>query len=183
MRVREDPRIAGLVVFEPEVLRDERGFLCVTAELAETPGQVISPFRQIASRSERGVIRGMHVRSGAGEAKLVRCPAGSAFDVIADLRPSSPTYRDVASSVLDDKRQVSLYIPAGCAHGWQALTEPADLAYTSPARTTRREDLEIDWADPDLGISWPLPAAPGVPARCPVPGGGGEADRLVLRDQ
>ena len=71
----------------------------------------------------------MHVRKGAGEAKLVRCSYGAIFDVVVDLRPGSPTYRNWESFELRDEEQVSLYVPAGCAHGFQALTDPADVSY------------------------------------------------------
>ena len=81
----------------------------------------------------------MHIRRGDGEAKLVRCSYGAIFDVVVDLRPASPTYRNWESFELRDDEQVSLYVPAGCAHGFQALTDPADVSYRSTARTTRRK--------------------------------------------
>ena len=69
------------------------------------------------------------VRGGAGESKLVRCSYGAIYDVIVDLRPGSPTYLNWASFELRDTEQTSLYIPSGCAHGFQALTDPADVSY------------------------------------------------------
>jgi dTDP-4-dehydrorhamnose 3,5-epimerase len=158
VREHEDARVAGLRVIIPDLLPDERGFLCVTA--ARDAWQPAGPWRQLASRSERGVIRGMHVRSGAGEVKLARCSRGAVLDVVTDLRPGSPTYRGTARLVLDDLTQVSACIPAGCAHGWQALTGPADLDYHVTGGWDPDEDLEIDWADPELSISWPLPPHP-----------------------
>jgi dTDP-4-dehydrorhamnose 3,5-epimerase len=162
VREHEDGQVAGLRVIVPDLLADARGFLCVTRDQDSWPyatGQDRG-WREVASRSARGVIRGMHVRSGAGEAKLARCSRGAVLDVVTDLRPGSPTYRGTARLVLDDLTQVSAYIPAGCAHGWQALTGPADMAYTITGRYDPGQDLEIDWADPDLGISWPLPPHP-----------------------
>ena len=73
------------------------------------------------------MIRGLHVRRGKGEAKLVRCSYGAMFDVVVDLRPTSPTFRSWESFDLRDDEQVSLYVPAGCAHGFQAITEIADI--------------------------------------------------------
>lgn len=162
MRERDDTRVAGLRVIIPELFRDERGFLCVTRDQDawQYTAQEAGGWREIASRSAHGVIRGMHVRSGAGEAKLARCSRGAVLDVVTDLRPGSPTYRGTARLVLDDLTQVSLYIPAGCAHGWQALTSPADMAYTVTGQYDPAEDLEIDWADPELSVSWPLPPHP-----------------------
>jgi dTDP-4-dehydrorhamnose 3,5-epimerase len=158
----EDTRVAGLRVIEPVLHLDKRGFLCVTRDQDswQLAAQDAGGWRELAARSARGVIRGMHVRSGAGEAKLARCSRGAVLDIVTDLRPGSPTYRGTARLVLDDLTQVSVYIPAGCAHGWQALTGPADMAYTIAGRYDPDEDLEIDWADPGLGISWPLPPHP-----------------------
>ena len=108
------------------------------------------------SRSRRGVVRGMHVRSGDGEAKLVRCSYGAIFDVIVDLRPASPTYRNWESFELRDDEQISLYVPAGCAHGFQALTDPADVSYRIDRPHDPTEDVSIAYDDPELAIPWPL---------------------------
>ena len=81
------------------------------------------------------------------------------FDVIVDLRPSSPTYGNWESFVLRGEEQVSLYIPAGCAHGFQALTDPADVSYRIDRPHDPTEDLTIAFDDPDLAIPWPLPVA------------------------
>ena len=162
MREREEARVAGLRVIIPELRRDERGFFCVTRDQDswQYTARDHHGWRELAARSAHGVIRGMHVRSGAGEAKLARCSRGAVLDVVTDLRPGSPTYRATARLVLDDLTQVSVHIPAGCAHGWQALTSPADMAYTIAGRYDPAEDLEIDWADPELAVSWPLPPHP-----------------------
>ncbi len=108
------------------------------------------------SRSRRGVVRGMHVRSGAGEAKLVRCSYGAIFDVIVDLRPTSPTCGNWENFELRDDEQVSLYVPAGCAHGFQALTHPADVSYRIDRPHDPSEDVSIAFDDPELAIPWPL---------------------------
>ena len=100
----------------------------------------------------------MHIRKGLGEAKLVRCSYGVIFDVIVDLRPTSPTYRKQATFELRGDEQVSLYVPAGCAHGFQALTEPADVSYRIDRPHDPAEDIAIAFDDADLGIAWPLRA-------------------------
>ena len=97
METRSVPRIAGALLFTPKPHADERGFFCRTfdADVARTAGIDPGSFAQDSiSRSVRGVVRGLHVRRGAGESKLVRCSAGAIFDVIVDLRPASPTYRN-----------------------------------------------------------------------------------------
>ena len=109
------------------------------------------------SRSAKGVVRGLHLRSGEGEAKIVRCSSGAIFDVVVDLRPDSPTFRRWASFELTGDAQTSVYIPAGCAHGFQALTDPADTTYRIDRAHDPSEDVAILWDDPELAIPWPLP--------------------------
>ena len=162
MKVRPVPQIAGAMLFEPTPHTDKRGFFSRTfdADVAAAAGLDPAAFVQDSlSRSARGVIRGLHVRSGPGEAKLVRCSYGAVFDVVVDLRPDSPTFRQWESFDLRDDSQVSLYVPAGCAHGFQALTDPADVAYRIDRRHDPSQDVTISYDDPDLGIGWPLPPA------------------------
>lgn len=160
MNVNPVPRIAGAMLFRPAPHVDERGFFCRTfdAEVIRATGIDPSAFVQDSlSRSARGVVRGLHVRRGDGEAKLIRCSYGAIFDVIVDLRPTSPTYRNWESFELRDDEQVSLYVPAGCAHGFQALTEPADVSYRIDRAHDPAEDVSIAFDDPELAIPWPLP--------------------------
>ena len=111
------------------------------------------------SRSTLGVVRGLHVRRGTGEAKLVRCSYGTIYDVVVDLRPDSPTYLNWESLQITGQAQVSLYVPRGCAHGFQALTEPADVSYRIDRPHDPREDVAVAFDDTDLAIPWPLPIA------------------------
>jgi dTDP-4-dehydrorhamnose 3,5-epimerase len=160
VNVNPVPRIAGAKLFRPAPHVDERGFFCRTfdAEVMRAAGIAPSAFVQDSlSRSAHGVVRGLHVRRGDGEAKLVRCSYGAIFDVIVDLRPTSPTYRNWESFELRDDEQVSLYVPAGCAHGFQALTEPADVSYRIDRAHDPAEDVSIAFDDPELAIPWPLP--------------------------
>jgi dTDP-4-dehydrorhamnose 3,5-epimerase len=152
--------IPGVVEFLPEPIGDERGFFSRTfdAYVAGKAGLDPTSFVQDSlSRSKRGVLRGLHLRTGRGESKLVRCSAGSVFDVVVDLRPGSDTYGKWLSFRLDGDRQNSIFIPAGCAHGFQALTEPADTSYRIDRRHDPSEALTIAHDDPDLAIDWPLP--------------------------
>jgi dTDP-4-dehydrorhamnose 3,5-epimerase len=160
MKVIPVTRIAGALLFQPKPHVDERGFFSRTfdAEVAREAGIDPGGFAQDSiSRSRHGVIRGMHARRGMGEAKLVRCSYGAVFDVIVDLRPNSDTYLNWESFELCDTDQISLYIPAGCAHGFQALTEPADVSYRIDRPHDPAEDVSIAFDDPELAISWPLP--------------------------
>ena len=156
------PRIAGALLFRPVPHVDERGFFSRTYDAEVTRAAGIDPagFAQDSlSRSARGVVRGMHIRRGDGEAKLVRCSYGAIFDVVVDLRPASPTYRNWESFELRDEEQVSLYVPAGCAHGFQARTDPADVCYRIDRPHDPAEDVSIAFDDPELAIPWPLPVA------------------------
>ncbi|WAL94090.1 dTDP-4-dehydrorhamnose 3,5-epimerase [Streptomyces sp. Je 1-369] len=162
MKATRVPEIDGAFLFEPTPYADERGFFCRTfdADVVRSVGLDPNAFVQDSlSRSARGVLRGMHLRSGAGEAKLVRCSYGKIFDVVVDLRKGSPTYRNRAFFELSDESQLTLYIPAGCAHGFQALTKTADTSYRIDRPHDPAEDVTIAFDDPDLAIPWPLPPA------------------------
>lgn len=160
MNIRPALRIDGALLFHPTPHIDERGFFCRTfdADVMCAAGIAPAAFTQDSlSRSARGVIRGLHMRRGVGEAKLVRCSYGAIFDVVVDLRPTSPTYRNWESFEFRDSEQVSLYVPAGCAHGFQALTDPADVSYRIDRAHDPAEDVSIAFDDPELAIPWPLP--------------------------
>lgn len=151
----------GVLVFEPTPHRDARGFFSRTSDDAVLAAAGIDPtFPQDSqSRSVRGVIRGMHGRVGRGEAKLVRCAHGAVHDVVVDGRPGSPTFGRWVGITLDDESLRSVYIPRGCLHGFQALTDVADTCYRIDAVHDPAEDVSVAFDDPDLGIAWPLPAA------------------------
>jgi dTDP-4-dehydrorhamnose 3,5-epimerase len=154
------PGIEGALLFRPTPHVDDRGFFCRTfdAEVVRAAGLDPAAFIQHSlSRSVRSVVRGLHVRRGDGEAKLVRCSSGAIFDVVVDLRPTSPTYRNWESFELRDDDQVTLYVPASCAHGFQALTDVADVSYMIDQAHDPSEDVSIAFDDPDLAIPWPLP--------------------------
>jgi dTDP-4-dehydrorhamnose 3,5-epimerase len=155
--------IRGLIQFTPEPHRDERGFFSRTfdVDIARRAGLDPDSFVQDSmSRSAYRVVRGLHLRLRRGEGKLVRCSHGAVYDVVVDLRPSSPSYRTWLTFQLDGDQQTSIYIPPGCAHGFQALTETADTSYRIDRPHDPAEDLIIAHDDPELAIPWPLP--PGV---------------------
>jgi len=155
-------RIEGLVEFIPSPHIDDRGFFSRTFDVTVARDAGLDPnsfVQDSISRSHRGVLRGLHLRTGDGESKLVRCSAGAIFDVVVDLRPGSATYREWLSFDLSGDNQASLFVPAGCAHGFQALTEPADTSYRIDRPHDPREDLTIAYDDPSLAIPWPLPVS------------------------
>jgi dTDP-4-dehydrorhamnose 3,5-epimerase len=159
MEVIDVPGISGALLFRPKPQADSRGFFSRTydAELMRAAGLDPNRFTQDSiSRSVRGVVRGLHSRRGAGEAKLVRCSYGAVFDVVLDLRRHSPTFRNWESFELRGDDQTSVYIPAGCAHGFQALTEIADVSYRIDRPHNPAEDVSVAFDDPELAIPWPL---------------------------
>ena len=162
MKVMPVARISGALLFQPEPHVDERGFFSRTfdADVVRAAGIDPAAFAQDSvSRSVKGVIRGMHLRRGHGESKLVRCSYGAVFDVVVDLRPASPTFGNWESFELRDSEQATLYVPAGCAHGFQALTDPADVSYRIDRPHDPSEDVSIAFDDPELAIPWPLPVS------------------------
>ncbi|MGC5009317.1 dTDP-4-dehydrorhamnose 3,5-epimerase family protein [Streptosporangium sp. DT93] len=159
MRV-ERAEIDGVLLFVPTPYRDDRGFFTRTfdAELAAAHGLRPAAFIQDSqSRSRRGTVRALHGRGGLGEAKLVRCARGAVHDVLVDARPDSATFGRQMSVVLDDEAFVHLYVPPGLLHGYQALTDQADVCYRIDREHDPAEDLAVRYDDPDLGIRWPLP--------------------------
>jgi dTDP-4-dehydrorhamnose 3,5-epimerase len=156
------PRIDGALLLRPTPHADERGFFCRTFDADVMRSVAIDPdafVQHSLSRSVLGVVRGLHVRRGDGEAKLVRCSYGTIFDVIVDLRRASPTYGNWESFELRDDEQRSLYVPAGCAHGFQALSTTADVSYMINRAHDPAEDVSIAFDDPELAIPWPLPVS------------------------
>jgi len=150
----------GVLVFSPQPLADERGFFTRTFDAAVARENGLEPdtlVQDSQSRSRRGVVRGLHARSDGGEGKLVRCSFGAVHDVAVDLRPSSPTYLSWQSIRLDDRLHESVWLPAGLAHGFQALTDVADVCYRIDRVHQPGLDITVRFDDPELGIDWPLP--------------------------
>ena len=176
--------LAGVLVFVPQVHRDDRGFFSRTfdLEIAAAHGLDGRVFLQDSqSRTTgRGALRGMHSRSGLGEAKLVRCARGAVHDVIVDIRPGSETFGQVRTFQLDDVEMRHLYVPKGFLHGFQVLTDVADICYRIDRPHAPNEDLAVHWSDPDLAIAWPLPVGT-VSARDDAAGSFAELRTLLGR--
>ena len=161
MRV-ERAEIEGVLLFTPTPHRDERGLFTRTFDAAVGAEHGLDPaafIQDSQSRSKGGTVRGLHGRSGRGEAKLVRCARGAIMDVLVDARPASPTFGRSMSVRLDDETFTTLYVPPGLLHGFQALTELADTCYRIDREHDPAEDLAVRYDDPDLKIDWPLPVA------------------------
>jgi dTDP-4-dehydrorhamnose 3,5-epimerase len=158
----EQTSLLGVVVLVPEPFHDDRGLFTRTfdADIFDryigTPGTSATFVQDSQSRSVSGVVRGMHGRSGRGEAKLVRCAHGAVHDVLVDIRRDSPTFGKQQAFLLDDNGFRHLYIPPGFLHGFQALTATADVCYRIDRPHDPSEDIGVAYDDPDLAIAWPL---------------------------
>jgi dTDP-4-dehydrorhamnose 3,5-epimerase len=156
---RIETRIDGLVALEPKVFGDERGFLLETfrRDAWRDFGIDAEFVQENHSRStQRGTLRGIHFQTDPGQGKLVRCPRGAIFDVAVDLRRGSPTYGQWEGHVLDDETHRQLWVPVGFGHGFQVLSEVADVVYKLTSIYDPATEAEIAWDDPDVGIEWPL---------------------------
>jgi dTDP-4-dehydrorhamnose 3,5-epimerase len=155
---RLETKLDGVVLLEPEVHGDARGFMVETfsrdawAELGIDAGFV----QHNHSRSAQGTLRGLHFQTEPGQAKLVRCPRGSVFDVAVDLRRGSPTYGRWEGHVLDDESHRQLFVPVGFAHGFAVLSEVADVAYLLSSTYDPQTESGIAWDDPDIKVEWPV---------------------------
>jgi dTDP-4-dehydrorhamnose 3,5-epimerase len=157
----------GVVVLEPAVHRDARGFFLETFrdDAAHELGICDRWVQDNHSRSARGVLRGMHFAIGDGQAKLVRCARGRILDVVVDIRRGSQTYGRWDSVVLDDEDHRQIYIPVGFAHGFVVLSEVADVAYRCSNYYDPAVERGFAWDDPDVGIAWPIDLEVEVSAR------------------
>ena len=163
---RLDTRIDGLVLLEPEVHGDERGFLVETYSASAWSGHGVDTefVQDNHSRSGRGIVRGLHFQISPGQAKLVRCGRGRIFDVAVDLRRDSPTFGQWEGHELDDELHRQLFIPVGFAHGFGALSEVADVNYKVSSYYDPASERAIAWDDPAVGVAWPI-AEPRVSER------------------
>ena len=163
---RLETKLDGLVLLEPEVHGDERGFLVETfsADGLGEPGVDVEFVQDNHSRSRRGILRGLHFQTQPGQAKLVRCARGRIFDVAVDLRRGSPTYGEWEGHELDDAAHRQLFVPVGFAHGFCVLSEVADVHYKLSSYYDPETEAGIAWDDPEVGVEWPL-AEPQVSER------------------
>jgi dTDP-4-dehydrorhamnose 3,5-epimerase len=111
----------------------------------------------LSTNRHRGTIRGLHWQTEPyGESKLLRCTRGSVFDVAVDLRPNSPTYMQWQGHVIDAESRRMVFVPVGCAHGYQALEDDAEVCYQVSHPYVPESERGIRWNDPAIGIQWPI---------------------------
>jgi dTDP-4-dehydrorhamnose 3,5-epimerase len=155
---RLETRLAGLVLIEPTVFPDERGFFLETfrREDYRRLGIDVEFVQDNHSRSQRGAIRAFHFQLSPGQAKLVRAARGSVYDVAIDLRRDSPTYREHEAFELSDVNQRQLFVPVGFAHGFCVTSDVADVTYKVSSYYDPATERGIAFDDPELGVQWPV---------------------------
>lgn len=161
--------LKGAYLIEPERNVDERGFFARTYCSHEFDRQGIdfSPAQcSVSFNKKRGTLRGMHYQdSPYTEAKLVRCTMGAIYDVIVDLRLESPTYGQWISVELTSENRLTLYVPEGFAHGFQTLTDDAEIYYQMSKPYAPEAVLGFRWNDPTVGVKWPYPRPTVISAK------------------
>jgi dTDP-4-dehydrorhamnose 3,5-epimerase len=158
VRVTPAPGISEVLVIEPTVHRDPRGFFLESwheDELA-SKGLAVRFVQDNHSHSVQGTLRGLHYQIENPQGKLVRVVSGEVFDVAVDLRRSSPTFKRWVSVSLSSENHRQLWIPPGFAHGFYVLSPTADLLYKCTTYYAPATDRSIRWDDPEIGIEWPL---------------------------
>jgi dTDP-4-dehydrorhamnose 3,5-epimerase len=153
-----ETELPGVIVIDPDVHKDARGFFLETFhERKYAGGRIQGPFVQDNhSHSKRGTLRGLHAQVQRPQAKLVRAVAGEMFDVAVDIRRGSPTFGRWVGVTLSGQNFRQLYIPPGFAHGFCVLSERVDVEYKCTDFYEAAGEIAILWSDPDIGIDWPI---------------------------
>lgn len=160
--------IADVLILEPKVFGDERGFFYESFNARafnEATGLQREFVQDNHSRSQRGVLRGLHYQLQQAQGKLVRVTAGEVYDVAVDIRRSSPTFGQWVGVHLSAENKRQLWVPEGFAHGFLVLSEFAEFLYKTTDYYAPAFERCIRWDDPTLAIDWPLAAAPQLSAK------------------
>ena len=151
--------LPGVLVVEPSVHGDARGFLMETYKASEfaAAGIDVRFVQENQSRSVHGTLRGLHFQHAPkAQGKLIRVVEGEIFDVAVDVRPESPTFKRWVAVVLSAANRRSVYVPAGYAHGFCVTSPDAQVVYQATAEYAPELEAGVRWNDPDLGIEWPI---------------------------
>ena len=153
-----ETKLAGVLIIEPKVFGDARGFFKETfqAERYREAGVEYTFVQDNYSRSQKGVLRGLHFQITKPQGKLVSCPKGAVYDVVVDIDPESTTYGQYVGVELTEESHKQLWVPPGYAHGFCALSETADFQYKCTDYYDPSDEGGVIWNDPDLTIEWPI---------------------------
>ena len=146
-----------VVLVEPDVFRDDRGFFLETYQTLKYGGAGLPEafVQDNHSFSIRGTLRGLHAQVRRPQGKLIRAVAGEILDVAVDIRPESPTFGGWVGEVLSGENFRQLYVPPGFAHGFCVISESAHVLYKCTSFYDKEDEIAILWNDPAIGISWP----------------------------
>ena len=153
-----ETQLPGLLIIEPKVFGDHRGFFKETFQIEryQEAGIDLSFVQDNHSRSQRGVLRGLHWQKTRPQGKLVSCSLGAVFDVAVDVDQNSPTFGTYVGVELSAENHRQLWIPPGYAHGFCVLSETADFQYKCTDLYIPEDEGGLIWNDPELGIQWPI---------------------------
>jgi len=160
--------IAGVVIIEPKVFGDARGFFYESFNqqaFNEATGTDQQFVQDNHSRSGKGVLRGLHYQVQQPQGKLVRVARGAVFDVAVDIRKSSPTFGKWVGVELSEDNLRQLWVPPGFAHGFVVLSESADFVYKTTDYYAPAHERCIVWNDASIGVEWPLDIEPALSAK------------------
>nr|WP_298138563.1 dTDP-4-dehydrorhamnose 3,5-epimerase [uncultured Pseudomonas sp.] len=160
--------LPGVLILEPKVFGDERGFFYESFNaraFAQATGLACQFVQDNHSRSQRGVLRGLHYQVQQAQGKLVRVTAGEVYDVAVDLRRSSPNFGRWVGVHLSAENKRQLWVPEGFGHGFVVLSEVAEFLYKTTDYYAPEHERCIRWNDPTLAIDWPLEAPPQLSAK------------------
>lgn len=151
-------KLPGVMIIEPKIHQDARGFFLETYHLERyREAGIALPFVQDNhSRSRRGVLRGLHAQRSHPQGKLVRAVRGAIFDVAVDIDPTSLTYAEWVGVTLTGDNQQQLWVPPGYAHGFVVLSDEADVEYKCTDLYRPGDEIGVIWNDPQVGIEWPI---------------------------
>lgn len=155
--------ISDVILFEPRVFGDERGFFFESFNLQQFQraiGRRVDFVQDNHSRSTKGVLRGLHYQIKQAQGKLVRVISGEVFDVAVDIRKSSPTFGKWVGAYLSAENKKQLWVPEGFAHGFLVLSEHAEFLYKTTDYYAPEYERCIRWDDTELNIGWPLDVTP-----------------------
>ena len=150
--------LPGVLIVEPRIFRDDRGFFLETFSIRHLAGTPIAEHfaQDNHSRSRRGVLRGLHYQLEHPQGKLIHVARGKIFDVAVDIRRGSPTFAKWFGAELSDENLTSLWVPAGFAHGFCVMSDVADVIYKCTVPFEAADDGGVAWNDPRIGIIWPV---------------------------
>jgi dTDP-4-dehydrorhamnose 3,5-epimerase len=155
-----DTKIPGVVVIDYDVFPDERGLFAITWAAKDFAARGLDTHIaqcNVSANKASGTIRGLHYQAAPfAEVKIVRTTRGAIYDVAVDLRPESPTFRQWVGVELSAGNHRQIYLPPGCAHGYQTLTDDAEIVYFVSAPYSPPHQRGVRWNDPAFGIEWPL---------------------------